>query len=254
MTWNAGLYDEKHGFVAEYGESLLQYVPAGPGQRILDLGCGTGALTEKLSQLGGYVLGTDSSPEMIAKARAEHPHLAFQVRDALRLPWREAWDVIFSNAVFHWIKDHTRLLESIYRALTPGGILVCECGAQGNIAAIEGAFAASMGERGYAYATQFNFPPKERFEQRLRQAGFHIQTLAVFDRPTPLRDGREGLTLWVRQFYASELAPLPGRDREAVCERMQELLESALWNGTEWVADYRRLRAVAQKRGGKLDP
>ena len=247
MTWNAGVYDEKHGFVAEYGASLLQFVPADPGQRILDLGCGTGTLTEKLSHLGGFVLGTDSSPEMIAKARKEHPQVAFEVRDALQLLWREAWDVVFSNAVFHWIKDHNRLLENIYRALKPGGIVVCECGARGNIAAIEGAFSKSMGEQGIAYASKFNFPSKEQFERNLRQTGFHIQKLEDFDRPTPLQEGREGLGLWVGQFYASELAPLPRKAREAVCDRMQALLESALWNGKQWVADYRRLRAVAQK-------
>ena len=84
MEWNASLYDQKHDFVAEYGSDLLQFIPQNAEQSILDLGCGTGALTERLAGLGRRVLGADSSPEMIESARAQHPELEFVRCDALK--------------------------------------------------------------------------------------------------------------------------------------------------------------------------
>ena len=111
MKWNPSLYDEKHGFVAEYGKSLLELIPQNPDQTILDLGCGTGALTRQLLPLASRVAGADSSPDMIRQAQAQNPVIEFLVCDALDLPFREEWDVVFSNAVFHWIGDHDALLE-----------------------------------------------------------------------------------------------------------------------------------------------
>ena len=116
MKWNPSLYDEKHGFVAEYGKSLLELIPQNPDQTILDLGCGTGALTRQLLPLASRVAGADSSPDMIRQAQAQNPGTEFLVCDALDLPFREEWDVVFSNAVFHWIGDHDALLGSIRRA------------------------------------------------------------------------------------------------------------------------------------------
>lgn len=118
--WNATLYDRQHDFVAEYGKELLTFVPQQPKQAILDLGCGTGTLTAQLNSLGDDVKGTDRSPAMIAQARRSYPTIQFEVEDGLQMTDVNRWDVIFSNAVFHWIQDHPRLLRRIYQALRPG--------------------------------------------------------------------------------------------------------------------------------------
>lgn len=245
MEWNASLYDQKHGFVAEYGSDLLQFIPQNAEQSILDLGCGTGALTEQLAGLGRRVLGVDSSPDMIAQARALHPGVEFVQGDALDLPCEGEWDVVFSNAVFHWISDHDALLKGIRRALKPGGLLVCEFGADGNVATIERAFAKACAELDLAYHSKFNFATEAHFRTLLHQNSFTIDFISAFDRPTKLKDGIYGLSNWMRQFFASELAVLPESMRNGVLRNVENATRSALWNGEAWVADYRRLRVVA---------
>ena len=230
MEWNASLYDQKHDFVAEYGAELLQFIPENAEQSILDLGCGTGALTAKLAGMGRRVLGADSSPEMIERARALHPELEFVRCDALNLPYAQQWDVIFSNAVFHWIGDHGALLRSIHRALKRGGLLVCEFGAEGNIAAIEGAFAKACAELDVAYRSKFNFPSQERFQTLLQENGFAIDFISAFDRPTKLKDSESGLSNWIRQFFASELAVLPESMHSGVLRSVENETRAALWN------------------------
>lgn len=245
MKWNAALYDAKHDFVAAYGRGLLEWIPRNPAQTILDVGCGTGTLTARLLPLGSRVVGVDSSPDMIARARAQFPNIAFFVCDALRLPFEGEWDVAFSNAVFHWIDDHDALLASIRRALKPGGLLVCEFGASGNIAAIDGAFRQACRRLGYDPAPRFHFPTPEAFGQSLRQNGFCAVSVCAYDRPTPLKDGASGLSSWMRQFFAAELAAMPADAQAAVLRAAEDAARDRLWNGETWVADYRRLRAIA---------
>lgn len=245
MEWNSSLYDKKHDFVAEYGKDLLTYIPNHPAQSILDLGCGTGALTIQLADLGSRVMGVDSSSSMIEKARERFPGLTFQICDALALPFEAEWDVIFSNAVFHWISDHDTLLESIRRALTPQGVLICEFGAVGNTAVILQSFGTASAEFGYSYESKFNYQSPENFEKLLTKHGFVIDRVWDFDRPTPLKDGKDGLQNWIRQFLASDLAAMSQDIQERVLSRTEELAKERLWKKTEWVADYRRLRAVA---------
>jgi trans-aconitate methyltransferase len=249
MKWDSGLYDNKHDFVAEYGRGLLEYVPQNSAQRILDIGCGTGTLTAQLAERCAYVLGIDSSPEMIEKARGQFPHIDFQVVDALALPYDHEWDVAFSNAVFHWILDHDRLLDKIQRSLKPSGILVCEFGAQGNIETIERGFSAAFNEFGHTYRSKFNFPSVEAFSALLRKHGFLIDKVYDFDRPTPLKDGEQGLNNWARQFFAAELEMLTDEEGDELLHRLQSSVKDKLWNGQGWTADYRRLRAVAQTGG-----
>ena len=108
--WNAALYDNKHDFVAEYGKGLLEFVPENNNQSILDFGCGTGILTVQLKKLAEVVIGVDSSESMIKWAQQQYPDIKFIVSDALALPFVEQFDVVFLNAVFHWITDHNALL------------------------------------------------------------------------------------------------------------------------------------------------
>lgn len=255
MKWNSQLYDSRHGFVAEYGRDLLHYIPSNPEQRILDIGCGTGTLTVKLAGLGSYVLGIDSSETMIAQARAQYPEIDFQVGNALNLPFENQWDVVFSNAVFHWIEDHDTLLKNIRKALKSKGILICEFGAAGNISTIETAFAEALKSYGYIYTARFNFPTAKHFGELLTANGFVIDKIYEKERPTPLNDGRKGLSNWMEQFFASELKSMPDDVKASVFQQVEEAVKIDLWDGTQWIADYRRLRAVAhvQSATGALE-
>lgn len=245
MKWNSILYDKKHDFVAEYGKGLLEFIPDNAEQTILDLGCGTGRLTAQLSDFGSKVIGVDSSENMIDKAKEQFADIEFMVCDALELPFENEFDVVFSNAVFHWISDHDALLNNVRKVLKAGGVLVCEFGADGNIAAIENAFMKVCSSFGYDYKPKFNFPTCESFCKLLENKGFVVDKIYDYDRPTPLKDHEQGLANWMRQFYASELAVMPEDIQVVVIKNVEELTRETLWNGNEWVADYRRLRAIA---------
>lgn len=245
MKWNSLLYDSKHDFVSEYGKGLLEFIPKNDGQTILDLGCGTGTLTVRLSDLCNKVIGIDSSQNMIDKAKEQFGNIEFMVCDAIALPFEKEFDVVFSNAVFHWIDDHDLLLKNIHKVLNTQGILVCEFGAHGNIATIENAFIKACKEIGYAYKPKFNFPTTEYFGKLLDKNGFVIDRVYDYDRPTPLKDNENGLANWMKQFFASELEIMPEDIKATVIKKVEELTRETLWNGYEWVADYRRLRAIA---------
>jgi len=248
MQWNSTLYDQKHDFVAKYGEGLLAFLPENPAQAILDLGCGTGTLTAQLAARGSRVIGVDSAHPMVERARAQYPELTFEVCDALALPFEGEFDVVFSNAVFHWIADHDTLLENVKKALKPGGQLICEFGGAGNIAVVEQAFNRACEEMGLAVrAPRFNFPTPEEFSARLAHHGLTPVNVYDYDRPTPLKDGEQGLANWMRQFFAGQLEALPEQTGQALLARAEELARPELWDGDHWIADYRRLRAVAQK-------
>jgi len=245
MEWNSALYDKKHDFVAEYGKGLLEFVPKNGRQAILDLGCGTGVLTAQLADLCNKILGVDSSQSMIDKAKEQFGNIEFMVCDALALPFENEFDVVFSNAVFHWISDHDALLKNIHKVLKPQGLLVCEFGANGNIATIENAFAKACNSLGYGYEPKFNFSTVENFGKLLESNGFEINRIYDYDRPTILKDGEQGLVNWMKQFFASELVVMSENIQAMVCKKVEELTRGTLWNGEEWVADYRRLRAIA---------
>lgn len=248
MQWNSTLYDQKHDFVAKYGEELLTFLPENPAQAILDLGCGTGTLTAQLAARGSRVVGVDSARTMVERAKAQYPELTFEVCDALALPFEGEFDVVFSNAVFHWIADHDTLLENVKKALKPGGQLICEFGGAGNIAVVEQAFNRACEEMGLAVrAPRFNFPTPEEFSARLAHHGLTPVNVYDYDRPTPLKDGEQGLANWMRQFFAGQLEALPEQTGQALLARAEELARPELWDGDHWTADYRRLRAVARK-------
>lgn len=247
MDWNPDLYESKHDFVAEYGRDLLSSVPENPGQAILDLGCGTGTLTHALLEKSPSVVGLDASPEMIGKARQLYPGMDFRVMDACLMPWNNWFDVIFSNAAFHWIPDQGTLLKAVFRVLKPQGKLICEFGAHRNILRIREAFQAGLERINLPVRTRFYFPTVEEYRLMLEEAGLHPEVVTDFDRPTPLRDGPDGLRNWARQFFRADLKDLYEKRRIRIFEEMEKALRDDLWDGTQWVADYRRIRVIASK-------
>ena len=243
--WNATMYDNKHDFVAEYGKGLLEYIPQNEKQSILDLGCGTGTLTVQLNNLAKTVIGVDQSESMIKKAQEQYPNINFLICDTLSLPFENQFDVIFSNAVFHWIKDHETLLDNINKVLKPKGLLVCEFGASGNVATIENAFIKVCHDLGYEYKPKFNFPTTKHFADLLKKKGFIIDKIYDYDRPTPLKDHEKGLENWMRQFFASELEEMSKDIQSKIIKEVETLTKDKLWKENEWIADYRRLRVIA---------
>ena len=131
--------------------------------------------------------------------------------------------------------------------LKPQGRLVCEFGAVRNIPRIQQAFQSSLSRQKRHHENPFYFPTVEEYRKLVEQAGLHPELVMDYDRPTPLKDGENGLRNWVRQFFASDLSPLPGAGRIRILEEMESALRDELWDGTQWVADYRRIRVIAVK-------
>jgi SAM-dependent methyltransferase len=230
---------------------VLELLAPQPGERILDLGCGDGALTAKLASLGCQVVGVDSSPAQVAAAQARG--LDARVVDAQRLPFEVEFDAVFSNAALHWMRQPGAVIASVWRALEPGGRFVGEMGGAGNIAAVLEALAAVLARRGLAFEpiNPWYFPDEDEYRGKLEQAGFVVTSIERFPRPTPL-PGDVGD--WLETFAGSFLGIFPDGERAQVIDEVRELLRPRQLNGDGvWVLDYVRLRFAATKLWSDAD-
>jgi trans-aconitate methyltransferase len=246
QRWDPQTY-AKHGrFVSDLGSGVVELLEPRAGERILDLGCGDGALTEKLVAAGAEVIAVDASEEQVAAARARG--LDARVVRGEALPFAAEFDAVFSNAALHWMRDADAVLASVHRALRPGGRFVAEMGGAGNVAAIRAALAEAVGRRGIdGRALDLLFlPTAEEYRARLETHGFAVRTIALFARPTPLPGE---LSDWLETFAQSFLRALPAAERPRLIEEVSAALRPRLHEaGRGWVADYVRLRFAAARR------
>lgn len=250
ISWNADEYAEGFGFVPRYGLDVLSLLEGKPGMSVVDLGCGNGAITQRIADEGFDVVGVDASEEMIGRARAEHPGVSFVHADALSYIPDEPVDAVFSNAVFHWIDDHEALCARLACVIKPGGQLVFECGGYGCTAQIHGALNRSFTQRGLSYETGFNFSTIGRFSALLEMHGFLPKTALLFDRPTPLM-GEDGMFDWMRMFVKTPFDAVgidpEGAEADAIRKEAVSALRPLLFVDGTWTADYVRLRMRAVK-------
>lgn len=248
-TWNAAEYDEAHTFVFEYGESLVELLDPQPGERVLDLGCGTGHLSAEIADRGATVLGVDQSHEMVEEAREHYPDQEFVQADARTFAPEESFDAVFSNAALHWIPDADQdaVLETVRNVLAPGGRFVVEMGGAGNVERIVSATLDELQTRGYDVSHPWYFPSIGEYAPRLESHGFEVRQAVLFDRPTELEGGEPGLKNWLGMFGDSLFADLAAEEERDVIGAVEDRLRAAMYDeATEtWTADYRRLRFVA---------
>jgi len=247
--WDAGLYDKKHSFVWKMAADLLELLEAKSGERILDVGCGTGHLTAKIATNGALVTGVDRSTEMIQEARAAYPALRFEVMDARQLTFPEKFDAVFSNATLHWIKEPERAVESIARVLRSGGRFVAEFGGKGNIAALVAAVERAWPKAGLPQPVPnpWYYPSLAEYAGLLEEHGLEVTYGLLFDRPTPLEDGEHGLCNWLEMFGGLLTENLPKDQQGRLLEEIQCEARASLYRDGRWVLDYRRLRVAAKK-------
>ncbi len=247
VAWDAELYEAKHGFVWQFGESLIQLLNPRPGEHVLDLGCGPGQLTNRLAEEGAVVLGLDASPEMIGQARQNFPKLHFTLQDATTMLYDQEFDAIFSNAALHWILDAKGAARAMAKALRRHGRFVAELGGKGNTEKIINALHATLVERKQAVPVpRTYFPSLGEYSHLLEQAGFQVQFAHLFDRPTPL-EGPHGMRNWLKQFCWYLFEGLQSNEREQALDETVERLRPELCEDGVWTADYRRLRIVAHR-------
>jgi len=249
MKWDSGLYDHKHDFVSKYGEDLIEILNPKPGEEILDLGCGTGDLAEKINAKGAHVTGIDSSIEMIEAARQKYPSIDFEIQSATSFSFDKKFDAVFSNAALHWIPEKEKVVKQVYECLKPGGRFVAELGGKGNVGKIIDALKGALARHGFIKQSQIQtwyFPSLSEYASLLEANDFRVTSASHFDRETELKDSH-GIINWLRMFGRSYLEDIPDREVSQILEEVEQQLRSSNFRDGKWFADYKRLRIIALK-------
>jgi SAM-dependent methyltransferase len=307
------LYQKKHSFVFEYGASLVDIARPNAGETILDIGCGTGELTNQLlhvavtqslpptadpgeesgmtdqDKVETEVIGVDADQNMIRRAQELHPSVKFLTVDIrsfldekeqtmmeeLNVP--KTFDLIFSNAALHWIpaEDMDNVIRTISQLMKPnGGRLVVEFGGIGNVQTVVTACQDVLREQ-YGIedlVTPWYFPSIAEFTTILERHGIEVMSAELYDRPTKLNDPVNGMIDWLRMFgqqfieaaitaydmKGSTAATASSETDSSIANRydkellfltaVSERVRSKLYDGTQWIADYRRIRVVGYRR------
>lgn len=242
-AWDAARYQDKHSFVWRFGADLLELLDPKPGERILDVGCGTGQLTNDIARSGANVTGLDNSADMLADARKNFPGLPFLLSDAAAFHFPEPFDAVFSNAALHWVKNADGAASSIARALRPGSRFVAEFGGHGNIATVQAALRAVLGPVADEQSPWY-YPTIGEYSIVLERHGLEVRNASLFDRPTPL-SGDDGMDHWLRMFLPSYLSRFSPEQTNDILRQLVDRLRPSLYRDGLWTVDYRRLRIVA---------
>jgi trans-aconitate 2-methyltransferase len=223
--WDAADYRDSSYQQKKWGRELLGKLELRGDERVLDIGCGDGKLTAEIARLlpGGHAVGIDSSPEMIEFAREgfpgeTHPNLSWEVMDARALDFDGEFDVVFSNAVLHWISDQPLVLKGVERSLKPGGTVLFQMGGRGNAARVIQVLVSMLpreewGRYFHDFSLPYRFCAPEEYGQWLREAG--LQPVRVELVPKDMtHDGPVGLASWIRTTWLPFTQRIPEELRD----------------------------------------
>jgi len=230
-TWNAKDYAKHSTTQQAWARELISKLKLNGHESVLDVGCGDGKVTAEIAGYvpGGIVVGVDSSKEMIELAHEgftqdKYPNLSFQVLDARHLPFQEKFDVVFSNAALHWIKDHRPVIAGIQKSLKPGGRILLQMGGKGNAEAILSVLEEMMSENEwrqyfYDFAFSYGFYDLEEYMVWTSEAGLNPVRVELIPKDMSY-DKRDGLTGWVRTTWLPYTERVPEERREEFITRL----------------------------------
>lgn len=246
QRWDPDGYERHARFVTELGAPVRDLLAPRPGERILDLGCGDGALTANLVAAGSRVVGIDASPAFVAAARARG--LDARVGDGHALAFDSEFDAVFSNAALHWMARLDQVFAGVWRALRPGGRFVGECGGRGNLDRLLAGMQPVLARRGIDSRERnpWHCPGAAELQALLVTTGFTVESIARIERPTRLPGE---LRDWLRTFACAFVFDLDEAARETVFAQIAEAVRPDLCAGAGcWTLDYVRLRFRAGRR------
>lgn len=248
-NWDSSLYDDKISFVSKLGKDVVALLNPQPRERILDLGCGTGDLTNEILQSGAIPVGIDYSSSMIEKARHKYPNIIFKVDNGETFQVTEQFDAVFSNAALHWMTNPSKVVESVWLALRNGGRFVAEFGGKGNVQTISDAVNEVVSTFGINKSARnlWFYPSISEYASTLENQGFRVVYAVHFNRPTQLEDGENGLRNWLNMFAGTLFSELSDSQKSQAYTNIEENLRPKLFRSGTWVADYVRIRVKAIK-------
>jgi trans-aconitate methyltransferase len=223
--WNAAAYAANSAVQQAWARELIAKLKLRGDEKILDVGCGDGKVTAEIARSlpAGSVVGTDASSQMIAFAKKTFPakkfkSLTFQVMDARKLKLPQSFDVVFSNAAWHWVDDHQAILRGAASVLKPGGRLVVSCGGKGNAHNVFLALRPEMRLKRWREFFRemplpyFFYAPAD-YEKWLPKFGFKIQKIKLAPKDATY-NGAEGFATWLRTTWIPYVQRVPENLRE----------------------------------------
>jgi len=249
----------KHASVQQktWGKKLISELRLKGSERILDLGCGDGLLTAELAKLvpDGLAVGIDASESMVQTARKEHaaPNLCFELQDINTIDFESQFDLVFSNATLHWIKDHVRLLKNVFKSLKPNGSIRFQFAGEGNCSKLTKIVRKVMSTEDYAacflgFDWPWYMPSVEEYRRLVAEVPF-AESRVWSENADTYFDSDETLTKWIDQpSLVPFLARIAQQDRRnfrnTVVEKM--ITETRQDDGT-YFETFRRINALAGK-------
>ena len=227
--WNANDYAEHSTAQQKWARELIAKLHLQGSESILDIGCGDGKVTAEIATAvpTGSVLGVDNSRAMVELAQNKYspdqfPNLNFQLADARCLQVKRQFEIVFSNATLHWVRNHVPVLDGIYRSLGPEGRILLQMGGRGNAVAIIAELKDVINTTRWApYFAGFEFPygfhDAGDYETWLKQVGFHSVRAELIDKDMAHR-GLSKLIGWIRTTWLPYTQRIPEKQREAFIE------------------------------------
>jgi SAM-dependent methyltransferase len=252
-SWSPSDYARNAAFVPALGAAALALLDPKPGEIILDLGCGDGALTAQIAAAGAKAIGLDASEAMVEAARARGVDAFVADGQTLALDEQAArfgqFDAAFSNAALHWMLDPDAVAGGVYTMLKPGGRFAGEMGGENNVAVLRRGVREELQARGYSVPAEDPqwYPGVEEFVRLYGCAGFVSIQAQLIPRPTPLPAGVAG---WVKTFRSGwlDVAMVPEWERDDIAAAVEGRCRPFLQQPDgSWTADYVRLRFIMRK-------
>jgi trans-aconitate methyltransferase len=226
--WNPEDYLHHSGEQEKWARELIPKIGLRGDERVLDIGCGDGKITAEIARFlnDGTVLGIDSSPEMIEFAKNAFmngfKNLAFHCIDVREMLFAREFDVVFSNAALHWVKEHGPVLRRINQALRPGGRAVLQMAGEGNASAVVETMSTVTGKEpwlpffeGFVFPYAFYGP--DAYRGMVSEAGLVPRRIELIPREMTQK-GRDGLAGWIRTTWLPYIQRLPMEMRDRFVE------------------------------------